>query len=238
MNIQYNGSNYFGWQMQDNAQTIQGELETALLPLGDGNRVKIIGAGRTDTGVHAFGQVAHFELDTRLSLKEIRNAINARTKTDIEVNKVEIVDDKFHARFSAKERYYIYQVYTGKSLLYQNQSWHIPSLDVEKLNTTAAIILGEHDFLSISKYNPELDHTMCTVYDSKWTLSDDMITFHVKANRFLHHMVRYLVGTMIAINQEKYTNEEFLHILNNPQRNVRIFKAPPNGLILKQVSYE
>jgi len=79
---------------------------------------------------------------------------------------------------------------------------------------------------------------MCTVYDSKWTLSDDMITFHVKANRFLHHMVRYLVGTMIAINQEKYTNEEFLHILNNPQRNVRIFKAPPNGLILKQVSYE
>ena len=238
MIIQYDGSPFYGWQMQDNVVTVQGDLEWALLPLGDGKRIKVIGAGRTDTGVHAFGQVAHFDLDTRLPLDEIQNAINARTQAGIEVLSLEAVNDDFHARFSARKRYYIYQVYTGKSLLYRNQSWHIPLFKIDNLNAIAALTLGEHDFLSISKYNPELDHTLCTVYESQWTKSGSMITFHIRANRFLHHMVRYLVGTMVAVGQGKFTREEFLHLLNNPQRNVRIFKAPPNGLILKQVSYD
>ncbi len=236
--LQYDGSYFFGWQLQAEKRTVQGELEGALHPLGAGERIKVIGAGRTDTGVHAFGQVAHFDLDTTHSLVDIKNALNARTHEAIDILSVEKVSEDFHARFSAKVRHYIYQIFTGTSLLYRNQAWPVQTIDVDYLQSLTSPILGTHDFLSFSKFNPELGNTNCTIYDARWMMEKSMVTFHIRANRFLHHMVRYLVGTMIAVTQEKVAENDFVSLVNLPRRDVHIFKAPPNGLILNQVSYD
>ena len=121
--IQYDGTNYFGWQMQSHKSTIQQEIETALAPLNNDKRVIVTGAGRTDTGVHAFGQVAHFDLGTKLKTAQLQKALNARLPHDIRIFNVVQADDDFHARFSAKRRYYRYQCYLGDNLLFKNQSW-------------------------------------------------------------------------------------------------------------------
>ncbi len=236
--IQYDGTNYFGWQMQSQERTIQSEIETALLPLNDNKRVKVIGAGRTDTGVHAFGQVAHFDLDTNLKTVQLKKALNARLLDDIRIIDVEQVSADFHARFSAKRRYYRYQCYLGENILFKNQSWFVNEIDNAILDIFAKKIVGTHDFLSFSKLNKQLKNTVCIIYESKWFKSENMLIFNVCGNRFLHHMVRYLVGTMVAGAQGKISLDYFEDLLNNPQKNVKIFKAPPEGLILIGIDYD
>jgi len=126
--IRYDGTNYFGWQMQSHKRTIQKGIETALAPLNNNKRVIVTGAGRTDTGVHAFGQVAHFDLDTNLKTTQLLKALNARLPHDIRIVDVAQTSDDFHARFSAKRRYYRYQCYLGENLLFRNQSWNIDEI--------------------------------------------------------------------------------------------------------------
>jgi len=236
--VHYDGTNYFGWQMQSHKRTIQGEIETALLPLNDNETVKIVGAGRTDTGVHALGQVAHFDLDTKLNVTQLLKALNARLPNDIRILAANLTEDEFHARFSAKRRYYRYQCYIGDNILFKNQSWFISEIDVATLNEFANLIEGSFDFLSFSKINKELKNTICDIYESKWYKSENMLIFNVCGNRFLHHMVRYLVGTMVAGVQGKISLDYFRDLLNNPQKNVKIFKAPPEGLILVKIDYD
>ena len=236
--VHYDGTNYFGWQMQSHKRTIQGEIETALLPLNDNETVKIVGAGRTDRGVHALGQVAHFDLDTKLNVTQLLKALNARLPNDIRILAANLTEDEFHARFSAKRRYYRYQCYIGDNILFKNQSWFISEIDVATLNEFANLIEGSFDFLSFSKINKELKNTICDIYESKWYKSENMLIFNVCGNRFLHHMVRYLVGTMVAGVQGKISLDYFRDLLNNPQKNVKIFKAPPEGLILVKIDYD
>lgn len=236
--IQYDGTNFFGWQMQTEERTVQGDIENAIKPLNKGQKIKVIGAGRTDTGVHALEQVAHFDLDTRLGNDELLRAINARLSEDIKITKIAKVNNDFHARFSAIRRYYKYQCFTGKNLLFRNQAWLIDDIDKNTLNLLANIIIGEYNFLSFSKLNKELEHTRCIIYESGWKMTEEMLTFNVCGNRFLHHMVRYLVGTMVAIAQNRLPFENFKELLINPQSNVKIFKAPPQGLFLLGIDYE
>ena len=236
--IQYDGTNYFGWQMQSHKRTVQSEIESALAPLNENNRVKIIGAGRTDTGVHAFGQVAHFDLDTKLKTVQLIKALNARLPNDIRIIDIVETIDEFHARFSAKRRYYRYQCYLDDNLLFKNQSWFVGEIDKSILDVFANKIIGTHDFLSFSKLNKQLKNTVCIIYESKWFKSENMLIFNVCGNRFLHHMVRYLVGTMIAGAQGKISLDYFENLLLNPQKNVKIFKAPPEGLILIGIDYD
>ncbi len=236
--IQYDGTNYFGWQMQSHKRTIQSEIETALVPLNNNKRVKVIGAGRTDTGVHAFSQVAHFDLDTSLKIVQLKNAINARLPDDIRIIDVAQVSDDFHARFSAKRRYYRYQCYLGDILLFKNQSWFVGEIDESILDVFAKKIEGTYDFLSFSKSNKHLKNTVCNIYESRWFKSENMLIFNVCGNRFLHHMVRYLVGTMVAGAQGKISLDYFIDLLINPQKNVKIFMAPPKGLILFGIDYD
>jgi len=236
--IKYDGSNYRGWQMQSDKRTIQGEIEKALLPLNNDKRVVVTGAGRTDSGVHALGQVAHFNLESKLKQKQLLKAINARLHTDIRITELKIVDDEFHARYSARKRYYKYQCYTGDNLLYNNQVWMINKQNVKELNLFSEKIIGKHDFLSFSKLNKDLNNTICEIFQSEWIENENMLTFKVCGNRFLHHMVRYLVGTMIAVVNNKISLKEFLELLNKPQKDVKIFKAPPQGLILYRIDYE
>lgn len=236
--IQYDGTHYFGWQMQSHKRTIQKEIEAALAPLNNNKRVKVTGAGRTDTGVHAFGQVAHFDLDTNLRITQLLKALNARLPHDIRIIDVAQTSDDFHARFSAKRRYYRYQCYLGDNLLFKNQSWFIGEIEKSKLDIFAEKINGTHDFLSFSKLNKQLENTECSIYESKWFKSENMLIFNVCGNRYLHHMVRYLVGTMVAGAQDKISLDYFENLLINPQKNVKIFKAPPEGLILIGIDYD
>jgi len=223
--IQYDGTNYFGWQMQSQQRAIQAEIENALAPLNNDKRVKVTAAGRTDTGVHALGQVAHFDLNTNLKPVQLLKALNARLSHNIRILEVAPKGDEFHARFSAIKRYYRYQCYLGDNLLYRNQTWFINEIDKSKLSRFSQKIMGEHDFLSFSKLNKQLDNTKCHIYQSEWIENDNMLIFNVCGNRFLHHMVRYLVGTMIAGAQGKISLEYFEDLLNNPQKNVKIIKV-------------
>jgi len=237
LTIQYDGTNYFGWQMQLQKRTIQGEIEKALTPLNINNRVSVTGAGRTDTGVHAFGQVAHFDLDTNLKTTQLLSALNARLPDDIRIIDIAETGDEFHARFSARKRYYRYQCYLDDNMLFKNQSWYVSEIDKTILDIFAKKIKGTHDFLSFSKLNKQLKNTDCDIYESKWFTYESMLIFNVCGNRFLHHMVRYLVGTMVAGAQGKLSLEYFEDLLISPQTNVKIFKAPPEGLILDKIDY-
>jgi len=237
--IQYDGTKFFGWQLQKNKRTIQGVLEeTIKLILKSDSRIPVHGSGRTDTGVHALGQVAHVDMNIKMNAESMMRALNGNLPKDIQIINFMRVNNDFHSRFNALKRCYIYQFYTGKSLLFNNQSWQIKSLDLKLLNILSTFIIGEHDFMSFSKFNKDKINTSCIIYTSLWETENDIVYFKIEGNRFLHHMVRYLVGTMTAVNTKKIAIEEFKVLLNEPKKVSRVFKAPSRGLILKEVFYE
>lgn len=238
MKIQYDGRNYAGWQIQASSDTIQGILEGCLGRFNNGESVRVTGSGRTDAGVHAFGQVAHFDLTTRLDTCELQKAMNAILPDDIRIMSLEAVPGAFHARYSAVRRHYIYQCYTGDNILFRHQTWMIEPFNIETASKAAAMILGEHDFTSFAKKNPDLKHYRCEIYHSSWKERDEMVIYTIIGNRFLHHMVRYLTGTMVDIARGNFSLEQFKYLLDNPAENVAITKAPGQGLILKEVIYE
>ena len=235
--IQYDGTDFRGWQLQSKERTVQGEIESALMNLNDSNLIRVHGAGRTDTGVHATGQVAHFDFDTKLDNDDLKNALNGNLPKDIRIMYCEKVSEQFHARFSAKKRHYLYRTRNNKYLLDRNYTWSTEKLDLDKLNEVAKIIKGNHDFTSFSRFNKNLDHRRCIIYESLWKEDSEIVNYHITSNRFLHHMVRYLVGTMVEVIREKFELEYFKELINKPSENVNIFKAPPQGLVLTKVDY-
>ena len=237
--MQYDGTNFSGWQIQKEGRTIQGVLENRMMELFNSKeRIRVFGSGRTDTGVHAWEQVAHVDLESKLSQTDLKNAINSRLPNDCKVIKIKKTNRNFDARFDAKKRHYRYQCYTGKSILFRNQCWLMKSLNLIELNQISSIIIGNHDFLSFSKYRKENKNTFCTIYNCGWNRNGELITFTINANRFLHHMIRYLVGTMVAICQNRTTFNYFKSLLDRPQKEVKIFKAPPQGLILEKIDFD
>ncbi len=236
--IQYDGTRFRGWQLQKNHRTIQGELEKSLKKINKNKLVRVHGAGRTDTGVHATGQVAHFDLSTDLDDIKLKNALNGNLPKDIRVMNCDQVTDKFHARFSAKKRHYLYRTRNNKFLLDRNFTWSIEKLDLDRLNDVAKIIKGDHDFTSFSRNNKNLDNRRCIIYESLWKEDNEIVNYYIAGNRFLHHMVRYLVGTMVEVIRQKFEFDYFKELINSPTENVNIFKAPPQGLVLTKVDYD
>ena len=238
--IQYDGSFFKGWQLQKNEKTVQGDIENALkIMTKSSSRIILKGSGRTDAGVHAFGQVAHFDLNTHLNENQIKNALNFYTDENCKIMSVCRIHDNFDSRFDAKTRTYEYQIYTGNSILYRNQAWlKKDSVDIKILNKLAEIIIGEHDFLSFSKYNPEIKNTRSIIYHSKWHKEEKFLSYNICANRFLHHMIRYLVGMMVAVSERRFSLKHFKTLLHEPQKNVQIHRAPACGLKLLEVKYD
>ena len=237
--IQYDGSFFIGWQLQNNGNTVQGEIENALKIInGSKSRIIVFGSGRTDAGVHAMGQVAHFDMETHLTENEIKNALNFYTSENCKVMYLCQIHKDFDSRYDAKKRTYQYQIYTGKSILYKNQAWSIKTIDINLLNQLAKIIIGEHDFLSFSKYNPDIKNTKSTIFFSNWDEKENFLIYKISANRFLHHMIRYIVGMMVAIAQKKVSSNHFKTLLHEPQKNVQIYRAPSCGLQLLDVEYD
>ena len=238
--IQYDGSFFKGWQLQKNQKTVQGDIENALMTIAKSkSRIIVKGSGRTDAGVHAMGQVAHFDLDTHLTEEQIKNALNFYVDENCKIMSLCKIYYWFDSRFDAKKRTYKYQIYTGKSILYRNQAWlKNGDIDIKILNKLAELIIGEHDFLSFSKYNPEIKNTRSMIYYSKWHMEEEFLSYKVSANRFLHHMIRYLVGVMVAVSEKRSSVKDFKTLLHEPQKNVQIHRAPARGLQLLEVEYD
>ncbi len=235
--IQYDGTAFFGWQSQLDQRTVQGEIEQALAKISRSKRIPVTGAGRTDTGVHALGQVAHFDLETRLDAGDLLPALNGNLPEDIDITSCVKTAADFNARFSARQRIYQYNCRIDRYLFDRNYIWRIKAIDLALMQSAADLINGEHDFTTFCKVNPDLAHHRCHIYHSMWKQSKSVITFQVSANRFLHHMVRYLVGTMVEVGRGRLSVDQFEQMLSEPQINRKIYRAPAQGLVLKEVVY-
>jgi tRNA pseudouridine38-40 synthase len=237
--IQYDGSNFSGFQSQKDNSGIQNKIESSIAMLNKKKFVKLYGASRTDSGVHALGQIAHFDLNTDLSENDLKKAINARLKKEIRISDVKTVNQDFHSRFNAKSKEYNYYCTLDENPLDIKNHFFVKNINIEILNNTSRLIIGEHDFLSFSKFSNKKNN-ICSILRSEWILdkTNQKLLYIIRGNRFLHHMVRYLVGTMIATAQNKMTIEEFEGLISKPKKDAKIFKSPAKGLILKEIFYE
>ncbi|HMN49948.1 MAG TPA: tRNA pseudouridine(38-40) synthase TruA [Ignavibacteriaceae bacterium] len=235
--IQYDGTNYAGWQIQKNASTVQQTISDAIKTLLNAD-VNLIGSGRTDSGVHALGQAANFRTENEIDIYRFKYSLNSILPSDISIVKMEEVDEHFHARFDAKKRSYIYIITQMKSPFYKNYSYLYPvKIDLEKLNELSKLFLGEKDFTSFSKKKPEIDNKNCTLFNLRWKKKGDIILFYIQANRFLHGMVRAITGTLLKA-QELENPEEFLtDIFNSKNREEAYDSVPSKGLFLYKVEY-
>ncbi|MCF7885940.1 MAG: tRNA pseudouridine(38-40) synthase TruA [Candidatus Marinimicrobia bacterium] len=238
LTIEYDGRNLHGWQIQNNVQTIQGEIEGALRDLNSSQRVVLHGAGRTDSGVHAEAQIAHFDLHTSLTENTIKNAINAKTPRSILIHKCEKVNSNFHSRFNAKRRYYKYKIWRGQTAIHRKYMWPVEAqLDVKTLRKCAETIKGEHDFKGFCRSSDEADHKICHIYKSLWKIRKKTLIYKICGNRFLHSMVRMLTGTMIEVARGRYEFQDFTNMLENKISNRSPYTAPAKGLYLENVEY-
>ena len=236
--VEYEGTNYHGWQWQENADTVQGRLMEAITRL-TGEQTTITGAGRTDAGVHARGQVANFKIRKALPLHNIEMGLNAYLPRDIVVKSAEEVPPDFNARFDARKRIYQYYISPQRTALLRNMTWQFFSpFDEDLLHRTAAMIIGEHDFGAFSRVEVQSNHKRCIVYESRWFYKDGLLVYRIAANRFLHGMVRTLVGTMMDCARGKISLEEFEAIFLCRDRTQAGPAAPARGLILEAVEYD
>ena len=236
--IEYDGKGFAGWQFQPNTRTVQSELESALQILNSGKQVRIHGAGRTDAGVHARGQVANFTLELQWDVEELRSAINGNTSEDIHIHSCHLVSDDFHARFSAKRRKYVYRCRINETILDRNFVWRLGwSPQIEALQSCADAVKGDHDFTTFSKWSSEVKTRRCIVYQSKWINDGDFVIYLIEANRFLQHMIRYLVGTMMEVGRGRITEKDFVNLLEACDPKAKIAKAPAQGLYLEEIIY-
>ncbi|MVM41658.1 tRNA pseudouridine(38-40) synthase TruA [Spirosoma sp. HMF3257] len=237
--LSYRGTAYNGWQTQANGSSIQATLEAALTQR-IGKSIYIMGSGRTDAGVHARQQFAHFELAEPLLLTEsFLYSLNCMLPEDIVIHRIFPVLENHHARFSAISRYYQYLISRQKSAFQSGLTYHFrPMLDDALMNEACQVLLQYTNFQSFSKARANVTHFNCRLDFAYWErIDDDSLTFHIRANRFLWGMVRTIVGTMIEIGQARMTLEQFEQIIQSRDRNKAGRAAPANGLYLVEVGY-
>ncbi len=237
--VEYDGTTYFGFQRQrDDQPTIQGELEAALERLC-GNKVAVLGAGRTDSGVHAWGQVIAFDLEWRHGEAVLLRAINAHLPPDIVLQSVEVAAATFHPRYAAQQRTYEYVILNSpnRSALRRERAWQVNwPLDVERMNDAAALLIGSHDFATFGQ-PPKGDNTIRHVYQAEWHRREDELIFTISANAFLYRMVRSLVGTLVEVGSGKQSVAQFREVLQRAKRDQAGTTAPAHGLFLLSVIY-
>ncbi|MFM8440261.1 MAG: tRNA pseudouridine(38-40) synthase TruA [Acidobacteriota bacterium] len=241
LDVEYDGTRYRGWQVQSNARTIQGEMQTAARQLFS-SRPEIYGSGRTDAGVHAIGQVVHLkvpDLKTDLTPRQIQLGFNDLLPYDINVKKVTNAPDAFHARHDAVARYYLYQIATRRTAFGKQFVWWIKDrLDIAAMSRAAEAIVGRHDFYSLSERDDARDKsTVVTVEHSNIFLDGDLICFRIGAGHFLWKMVRRIVGVLVEVGRGNMDQAEFERLLKFKTAAAAQFTAPPSGLYLEKVLY-
>jgi tRNA pseudouridine38-40 synthase len=238
--IEYDGTNYLGWQVQPEGSTLQGILEEKLSSL-TGEKIDLLGSGRTDAGVHALGQVAHFKTNSRLEAQTIQRALNSLLPSDIVIQKVEEVDEGFHARRGSKSKVYEYRILNRhlRSVFQREYVWHIPrTLNLREMKKATRSLTGEHDFSSFQSVGSPKKTAVRKVIRADWKRSrDGLLRFEIEANGFLKQMVRAIVGTLVEVGKRKITSEQFQEILDSKDRKKAGPTAPAHGLFLKEVKY-
>lgn len=236
LEVAYKGTNYSGFQVQQNAITIQSEVEKAL-KLYYNQSIALTGSSRTDAGVHALQNYFHFDADIEIHTKQLYN-INAILPGDIVAKSIHQVQSTAHARFNAISREYKYFIYQHKSPFLQGGAWFYPyTVNLTLLNQAAQIIIGSHDFTSFSKRNTQVTNHVCNIQSSYWQLQNDTLIYHVKGNRFLRGMVKALVSTMLKVGREKISLQQFQQIIQIQDCTKADFTAPSQGLFLTAVNY-
>ena len=238
LTIQYNGLFFHGWQIQPDQITVQGEIESVLQSVFRGQKINLIGSGRTDSGVHALGQVANVRIDTDYKSYEIKNILNAHLNKKIWIIDCTEVNLDFHSRFSALSRVYEYHMTKSFSpFTHRRETLVKYDLNCEKLVECSNLIIGEKDFSIFCKLNCEVKNKICNVQKSVWCFDENKMTYTIQANRFLHHMVRFLIGSMIEVSRGRISIEQFGDMLSN-NSDIAAVKSPPDGLYLLKVLYE
>ncbi len=238
--VEYDGTRYYGWQRQKGQPSIQQTLEDAIR-IVTREEVTVIGSGRTDTGVHALNQVAHFKVAGALSEERLKSAINGLLPDDIVIKQLGVADATFHARFDAKSKQYIYQIWNHPdgTAIHRQYYWTIcRGLDVEKMRQAAAFLVGARDFSSFCGSGSKVrdyTRTMHTVLIERDERGRMRITLN--ADGFLRHMVRNIVGTLVEVGRGRITPQDFKTILDSRDRTKAGITAPARGLFLAQVNY-
>ena len=239
--LQYDGTKLNGWQKQGNTDnTIQGKLE-AILERMYGEYVEIHGSGRTDAGVHAFGQVANFHASGKFSLEEIKAALNEYLSKDIRVLKVENVDERFHARLTAKAKTYEYRIDNGEVADVFQRKYVMREenpLDLEVMREAAGYLVGTHDFKTFCANKKMKKSTVRTIYSIDIEDNNGIVSIKYRGNGFLYNMVRILTGTLIEVGRGMRSPEEMQDIINTQDRGAAGFTAPAQGLYLLEVEYQ
>ena len=237
--VEYDGTNFVGWQQQANGQSIQTALQEAVFKLS-GEKVTIFGAGRTDAGVHAYGQVASFTINKKIATDVIRDGLNQHLRPHpISVQKAELVDSEFHARFSAIKRWYEYKIINRRPPLTIdiNRAWCVyKKINVEKMKTESSSFLGKHDLNAFRSAHCQSKSSIKTIEDIHIKHEGEQIIFNVCAKSFLHSQVRIMVGTLVDIAKGNI-NKTIVDIINSRNREIAGQTAPAQGLYLKKIDY-
>lgn len=235
--IAYDGSNYHGWQRQDNAKTVQEVVEEALTRITRA-QTTIMGSGRTDTGVHCRQQFFHADFAKDIDAKKLRFKLNSYLPTDISIQSIQPVKPEAHARFDAIDRAYIYKITKVKDPFQQGFAYYYSKpLDIITMNQAAALLIGEKDFEAFSRVKTEVNNFVCNITKAQWSQEADSLIFSIRANRFLRGMVRAIVGTLLQVGSGKITIAEFQEVIESRDRREAGSAAPAEGLFLNEVNY-
>ena len=235
--LSYNGKNYHGWQIQPDVISVQEKLNIAISTITQVN-IQVVGAGRTDTGVHASQMFAHFDVDKVLK-GDLVFKLNSILPNDITVYKVFLVDSEKHVRFDAISRSYEYKIWMGRNPFLLDFTWQIHSQrpDIQLMNEAAKLLLEYTDFQTFSKVKTDVYTFNCDVTEAYWESKGNELIFHISANRFLRNMVRAIVGTLLDVGLGKITVDGFREIIESKNRGNAGLSVPAKGLFLTQIKY-
>lgn len=238
LQLSYNGTNYHGWQIQPNAISVQEVIEDALSKILR-QKISVVGAGRTDTGVHASYFILHFDMENVIPAKlDVVHKLNSFLPDDVAVQKVWPVSQDAHARFSALSRTYHYFIFTEKNPFAKETSYKfLRPLDVEKMNEAAKMLFNYTDFTSFSRLHTDVKTNNCKIMQAEWIKNGNRLQFVIKADRFLRNMVRAIVGTLLEVGQGKLTTRQFCEIIEKQNRGAAGASAPAQGLFLVDIEY-
>ncbi len=240
LTVEYDGGPFFGWQRQNDGPSVQGALETAIEKLS-GERVTVTGAGRTDSGVHALGQVAHFDLVKEFDAGKVRDALNHYLRPDpVVVLDAAVADSEFHARFSAKARHYLFRILNRRAppALDDGRVWHVsPKLDVDAMHAAAQFLIGTHDFTTFRAAECQSLSPVKTLDRLDVSARADEIHIEASARSFLHHQIRSFAGTLKLVGEGKWSPPDVKKALEARNRSACGPVSPPDGLYLVRVDY-
>lgn len=240
LTIEYDGKDFNGWQKQPDRLNIQGSIENAIKQI-TGEEVELNASGRTDAGVHSWGQVANFKTESNLPIEKFPIAINTKLKRSIRIIKAEEVDERFHSRLSCKRKTYRYVINNSEfaSAIYRNLETHIPQkLNIEKMKEAVKFFEGEHDFKAFKASGTSSKSSVRTIYKAEVKeMPDNRIYIELTGNGFLYNMVRIIAGTLVDVGLDKIKPDEIKNIILQGKRDLAGKTLPPNGLYLLNVQY-